>query len=71
MERVEPGAGQMEAGGLDDVLMRDDDHVAVRVLGVEPPGHGRHPLGHVADLLVDEPESGGMFQVCLELAGES
>lgn len=71
MQRLQSLSGEMEAGRLDRVLMRDDHYVTMRVLEVESAGDGRNPVGNVAGLFRHEVESRWVIQVSLELTGEA
>jgi hypothetical protein len=62
---------QEETRRLDGVLVRDDDHVAMRVGTVQFTSDSGHPVGDVGDLLFDELQALGMIQVSLQLSGEA
>jgi hypothetical protein len=64
-------SGEVETGRLDDILMGDDDHIAVGMLLIERSGHGGGALGHIGELLLDEVQSLRVVEVGLQLAGEA
>ena len=70
MEPAERRPDQLEDPGLDGVLVRHDDYIAMGMLRVEPPRHRRHSLGQCLEGLAGEWKAFRVFQVRLQVSRE-
>ena len=70
MQPAEGGADEPKPPRLDRILMRDDHHVAVGVLAVQPAGGCGHPLPQFVQRFVGEVEILRIFEIGLQLTGK-
>jgi hypothetical protein len=70
-ETAERAAGEVESGGLDRVLVGDQDGGATRNGGTEVVDDRRHPAGHFTERFRGEGEVVRVGEIGLEFSGES
>ncbi len=66
--RLEAATGQVADGGVDGVLVGDDDQIAVTGLGGVRADAAGDACGETGEALGGEREIVGVLEVCLELA---